>query len=499
MLRTSLVFLAVALGCLLFADLEVSNFEPWFEIRRILVGAVTPDFSVLAEYSQALLNTVVIAFCSIFLGIMAGLPAAFFFEYRAVRLVCAFIRGIHELFWAFLLLPIVGLNPTCAILAIAIPYAGIFAKVYAELLQESDHTALKGFPAKTPKIMSFFFGILPLIFEDVRHYTSYRFECALRSSAILGFVGLPTLGYHLETAFREGAYSQSAALLYVFYFLIISLKFWLKRKWVLAYVGLSFVLVSKQVSFSLANTRQFLCYEILPWPMRRDGFLDQSGSVKLALGGVWEWFKKIWTEEVWQGLFSTVILTQIALVLTAFLALIGFSLVCQHLHRPRFRRLAHYALIVLRTTPEFILAYLFVQMAGPSMLPAIGAICLHNAAILAYLTGKNADLVTVLSDAPKKGILLYFFELLPRVYGQFLAFLFYRWEVMMRESAILGLLGVYSLGFFIDSAIVDDKMDKALLLIVITAFLNMGVDSISQRVRKHLKISNRLISKTAQA
>jgi hypothetical protein len=44
----------------------------------------------------------------------------------------------------------------------------------------------------------------------------------------------------------------------------------------------------------------------------------------------------------------------------------------------------------------------------------------------------------------------YLYEVLPHIYGQFLAFLFYRWEIMMRESATLGILGIYTLGFFID-------------------------------------------------
>jgi phosphonate transport system permease protein len=46
----------------------------------------------------------------------------------------------------------------------------------------------------------------------------------------------------------------------------------------------------------------------------------------------------------------------------------------------------------------------------------------------------------------------YLFEVLPRVYGQFPAFRFYRWEVMMRESAILGIPGIHTLSFYIDSA-----------------------------------------------
>ena len=64
----------------------------------------------------------------------------------------------------------------------------------------------------------------------------------------------------------------------------------------------------------------------------------------------------------------------------------------------------------------------------------------------------------------------------------------------MRESAILGILGIYTLGFFIDSAIADHHLDKAIALILITAFLNMGIDSLSQVIRRRLKISTKLVA-----
>ena len=123
------------------------------------------------------------------------------------------------------------------------------------------------------------------------------------------------------------------------------------------------------------------------------------------------------------------------------------------------------------------------------MLPAILAILLHNGAILAHLTGLNANLVALRMDGPARKLNRFFFEILPRVYGQFLAFLFYRWEVMMRESAILGILGIYTIGFFIDSAIADDKIDKAIFLILVTAVLNMGIDTVSQVIRRRLRVS----------
>ncbi len=489
MLRVSLYFLAIACVCLPFADLKVTTLDPWQEIHRILLGWITPDLPVLYSFRSALLNTLTFAFCGIALGVAFGAVLAFFFHIRTVRLFCAAVRAIHEIFWAFIFLPVVGLNSVCGVLAIAIPYAGVFGKVYAEILQEADQTPLKGLPPGTGPLSRFLYGILPVTYKDLKHYTAYRFECALRSSAILGFIGLPTLGFHLETAFREGLYSEAAALLYAFYLLIASLKYWLKPRLVPAYVCLSFVLISKAVSLSWENISRFLAYEILPWPMRREGFLSGTYEITFPAPKVWAWATDIFTGEALLGMWDTIILTQIVLAGTGLFTLVGFAAVCRHFTSPAFARFSRYFLIVLRTTPEYILAYAFVQLWGPSMLPAIFAILLHNGAILAHLTGQTANLVNLRMDTPGKRIDRYFFEVLPRVYGQFLAFLFYRWEVMMRESAILGILGIYTLGFFIDSAISDDKLDKAIFLILVTAALNMLIDTVSQKVRRSLRLS----------
>lgn len=131
------------------------------------------------------------------------------------------------------------------------------------------------------------------------------------------------------------------------------------------------------------------------------------------------------------------------------------------------------------------------------MLPAIIALFLLNGGILAYLAARNVNLMQLPFDVSGNRLNRYFHKILPCCYGQFLAFLFYRWEVIMRESAILGILGIYTLGHFIDSAISDDHLDKALVLIIITALLNMGIDTLSQRIRKSLKISAHLVSRSS--
>jgi len=492
MLKTSLYFVGVALICLWVADLSISTLDPWAEMGRMAHGALTPDPSAVFTVLGALVNTVTFALCGVSLGVVGGIGLAFFFARTPVRLACAFMRAIHEIFWAFIFLPIVGLNPVCGVLAIAIPYAGVFAKVYAEIHQESNQQPLTGVPNGAGRLSRFLYGVLPVIYADAKNYTAYRFECALRSSAILGFIGLPTLGYHLETAFREGLYSEAAALLYAFYLLIASLRIWARPKVIGFAVLIAFVVISKEISISMANVSRFFTYDILPWPMRREGFYDGSQGITWPWLAIGRWFMDILLTDGLRGIWHTVVLTQIALVGTGLLALVEFPLACAHFTGRLARWCAHGILIVIRTTPEYIVAYLFVQIFGPSMLPAVLAIALHNGAILGYLSSRNADLIDLAVDAPRRRTDRYLYEILPRIYGQFLAFLFYRWEVMMRESAILGLLGIYTLGFFIDSAIADQQLDKALVLILITAVLNMGIDTLSQIIRRRLKISVKL-------
>ena len=50
----------------------------------------------------------------------------------------------------------------------------------------------------------------------------------MRSTLVLGFIGLPTMGFYLESAFRQGRYAEAGALLLIFYALIGSRRLWMR-------------------------------------------------------------------------------------------------------------------------------------------------------------------------------------------------------------------------------------------------------------------------------
>ena len=493
---TSIIFLLIATAALFLADISITTFDPWQELGQIAGGFVTPDFFSLRFYGSALLNTISFALVGIAAAVVLGALLALFFDHTAVRLFAAFIRSIHEIFWAFLLMPIVGLNSLCGILAITIPFAGVFGKVFAEIYQEADPEPAKALPPSSSRISRFIYGELPIIYGDLKNYTSYRFECALRSSAVLGFIGLPTLGYHLETAFREAMYSEAAALLYLFYLLILSLRFWVKPTTVLPVLLVAVLFTSWETSFSLSNVVRFFTYDILPWPMRAEGFYNGSNIIHFQIVPLLQWLYDIVVSMAIPGAVNTLILTQVALVCTAIFTLVVFPFASRKFYSQKVTAPFQLLLVILRTTPEYILAYMFLQLWGPSMLPAVFALFLHNGAILAHLSSLNVNLMSLPFDTTKQRVNRYLYEVLPRSYGQFLAFLFYRWEVIMRESAILGILGVYTLGHYIDSAISEDHLDVAILLILITALINILIDTLSQLIRRKLRLSVTLVTKS---
>ena len=151
-----------------------------------------------------------------------GRSGAFVF----LRALIAFMRSIHELLWAVLLLAALGLNSFSAVWAIAIPYGGTLAKVFSEMLDEAPRdSAAQLHDTGATSLQVFLFGLMPRALPDMAAYTFYRLECAVRSSAVLGFFGFPTLGYFVKLAFVNQHYHEVWSYLYALIFVVVVLEF----------------------------------------------------------------------------------------------------------------------------------------------------------------------------------------------------------------------------------------------------------------------------------
>lgn len=482
--NTSAAFVAGALLCLLVADLAITTLTPWAELGRLLSGLLRPD--LLSIEAMSVVHTVAFAVLGVAIGATAGFALAIAYPYSAlVRGTAVTLRSIHELFWALLLIQVFGLGSTTGILAIALPYTGIFAKVFAEMIEEADLAAERVLPAGTGAVSAFVYARLPELADRFKTYTLYRLECGMRSTLVLGFIGLPTIGFHLESYFKQGNYAEAAALLGCFYVLIGTRRLWARPATVPVLLLASLLVLPETIGggSALANLARFLGHDIVPYPLRSGALLD--GQTWIAL---WNWLWPILTQKIVPGVGQTLILSQIALVASSLIALLAFPLVSRTFCGPIGQFAGRVVLVVVRSTPEYMLAYVLLQLLGPSMLPAIIALSLHNGGIVGYLMGRHADGLEYRLDAPR-GANLYAYETVPRLYGQFMAYMLYRWEIIVRESAIFGILGVTTLGFYVDGAIAELRFDVAVVLIAATVVLSAVIDWMSRAMRGALRIS----------
>ena len=477
------LFLLAAVASVAVADLAISALNPWAEMRRLLAGLVRPD--IFSIELMSVVWTVAFAVLGVSIGASTGfLLALVFARFRAIRALCAFLRSVHELFWALLLINISGLSATTGILAVAIPYAGVFAKVFSEMIEEADLSSERVLPPGTSIFARFAYVRVPELAPQFWTYTLYRLECGMRSTLVLGFVGLPTLGFHLDSFFKQGHYAQAAALLFAFYILIGTRRLWARPATIPLLILASYLVLPATIgtTTTLANLVRFFTHEIVPFPLRGAELFSATTWI-----GFWDWLYPIVVKQIVPGVAQTLVLSQIAVVAMAIIALVVFPFICKRFVGAIGQPLGRFALVTVRSTPEFMLAYVLLQLLGPSMLPAVIALSIHNGGIVGYLMGRHADALEYRPDAPK-GLNLYAYETVPRLYGQFLAYVLYRWEIILRESAIFGILGVATLGYYVDAAISEIRIDVAIVLIIATALLSMTVDALSRGLRRRLRI-----------
>ncbi|WP_028240433.1 PhnE/PtxC family ABC transporter permease [Stutzerimonas azotifigens] len=201
------------------------------------------DTDFLALLARATLETLAIATAGLALALVVALPAALLAS-RAlslsaisrnghpawwaqalrwpVRGLLIVLRSVPEIVWALLFVRAVGLGPTAGVLAIAITYAGMLGKVYAEIFESVDPLptrALLG--AGSGRLAAFAYAMLPQATGEMLSYTVYRWECGIRASVVMGFVGAGGLGQQMDLSMRMFAGGEVASMLLTFLALVL--------------------------------------------------------------------------------------------------------------------------------------------------------------------------------------------------------------------------------------------------------------------------------------
>ena len=205
--------------------LQVAH-ETW---RTVAMATVGITLAILLAVPLSLIAVRVLSLSAL-TGRMQFLPAV---VRQVVRALLIILRSVPELIWALIFVRVVGLGPTSGVLAIALTYAGMLGKVYAEILESGDPSNAQALMRNgAGRLQTLFYALLPQNADELTSYTIYRWECAIRSSAVLGFVGAGGLGQMMDASLKMFNGSEVLTILLVFLFLVWcsdSLSAWLRK------------------------------------------------------------------------------------------------------------------------------------------------------------------------------------------------------------------------------------------------------------------------------
>jgi phosphonate transport system permease protein len=552
-----LVALIWALGVAGAFDRNLVNARGFRLFNRFWAAALSPnlDPAFLAVVIDATFQTLSYAVLgiavSIVIGVVGGLLSAEigwraifpprrnapFALYRipfvVVRAILVIPRAIHEVILGLFLLNIFGLHPLTAILAIGLHFGAVTAKVFSEILDETPQDTFDAIRAAgAPPLSAFFYGLLPRALPNLTAYGFYRFECAIRSSAILGVIGAGGLGYQIYLSLQSINYNELWTLFYALILLSGLTDLW-----------------SSLIRRSMGSTGTRLCVDVacgdptggeVPRPPVQTGFAFRLRRWSLPLFGALSLFSllyvrpdpRILTAPRTQTLFAEFVAdlfpprldaNMLETLLRAAEATLAMSIIAMTIAAiggmvlafPAARSIAlpgglggrggraaqavgigvllvtRTLLLVLRAIPASIWALVCLFILYPGIFPGAVALGLYTVGILGRLMSETVE---NLDERPLRAIkaggatrsVVFLYGVLPSAIPQFVSYIFYRWEVCIRETVIVGLVGAGGFGRLLaEQQAAFDYRAMAATLIGIMA-LTFAVDLASNIFRRAL-------------
>lgn len=494
-----------------------------------LRASLQPDLS--AEFLQivttATLTTFAYAVCGTFFSLSFGfvggllsakvvwqslLPRQSLIIWQGIRAVLAVPRAIHELVWGLILINIWGLDSLVALGAIALPFGAIVSKVFAEIL---DETPKEGFNtlvvAGIHPAQAMLYGLLPQALFNLLSYGFYRFECSLRSAAVLGIIGAGGLGYEIFLSLQSLRYEQ----LWTLFYALIALN---------AVVDWSSGFLRKKLGCTSRLDLNTKRYQVNV--QKRHWLLGTMfGAGGLVSWGFWfirpDW-QRLWSRQA--GLFLEEVTSQLqrfefnremlidlfwlsvqtlemSILAIALAGVGGFILAfCAaeifktnstrpQVLAPGARYFSRFVLLICRGIPAPIWALVILFILFPGILPGAIALGIHNLGVLGRLMTevienldrKPIEALDQLGSSPSS---VFLYGVVPLTLPNFIAYTFYRWEVCLRETVIVGLVGAGGLGRLLTEQLSSFNYAGVMLTLICFLVLTQFVDQFSALLRR---------------
>lgn len=504
--------------------------------REFMARVVPLDFPPFGELFSLIGETLAIVYLATFLSILLSLPVALgaatltttgALQRSSSRVVIVTMRAIPDLILAIVFLRLFGLGALPGILAMALHSIGMVAKLYADAIESLDDGPRTAIAAagggRWQQIMT---GILPALMPQIIATGLHRFDINLRTSVILGYVGIGGIGLAIADAMRTLDYQRGMALAVCVLVLCIAVELlsgairaaimntspssstsWLNRRWdaltspvartqkqhaaqkltppwrvarVQRFTGYSFVLVLAAGALVVSD---------VSWAGLRQGLTDLPITVGLFFppggGGA--------MAEIVHGMVVTVQIGLAATLLGTLLALPIGALAARNVTpNPMVHNFFRVLIVVVRGIPELILAIIFVVITGlgavaGTLALALGAVGLLSKLVADSLEETDTRVQTALESSGAHRAQIFFSATVRQAGPAFVAHIMYLLDSNIRSATLLGIVGAGGIGFLLLNASRVQQFDVVTTILLFILAVVLIVEALALWVRQAVR------------
>lgn len=207
---------------------------------------------------------------------------------------------------------------------------------------------------------------------------------------------------------------------------------------------------------------------------------------------MWPFDWKHYAKAVHASLIETFHIATLGTLLAILLAIPVALMAAKNITRSKtLNLLATFILVSSRSVNSLIWALLFVAMFGPGALAGVLAIAFRSIGFVGKLLAEALEEARegpiealVATGAPVTSVLVKGYW--PQVEPSFWAIALFRWDINIRESAVLGLVGAGGIGVALDAALSNLYWDQVGLILAVIFAVVIATEIFTSIIRKQI-------------
>lgn len=231
-----------------------------------------------------------------------------------------------------------------------------------------------------------------------------------------------------------------------------------------------------------------LCWKVISdntmWVFVEDAGRQGSDLLSRMMPPKWEYASILW-KPMWDTLNIATLGTALGIVMAFPVAFLAARNTTPH---PLVRSLALMVIVSSRSINSLIWAMLLVTILGPGVLAGIIAIALRSIGFVGKLLYEAIEEihptpVEAISATGASRLQIMNYGVLPQVMPAFAGISVYRWDINIRESTVLGLVGAGGIGLQLNASINTLAWNQVSVIFVMIFATVLVSEWISARVR----------------